>query len=126
MKGVFQILYTLDTDKNRIIYLCISILVLIFSLIYEYFSHGVYSYFMIGAFLVPLIFGAIGGSLLRDISILSINLYHSFIATLTIFCIAKGFLEIYGTTNSLINIYLAVSVILFISTIIFRRRSFNE
>ena len=125
MKGAFQILYTLDTDKNRIIYLSISIFVLLFSIIYEFFSHGVYSYFMIGAFLVPLIFGVIGGSFIKKISIISINFYHSFIATLTMFCITKGFLDIYGTTNPLIYVYLVVSVLLFILTIVFGRREYE-
>lgn len=118
-------MYTLDTDKNRIIYLSISIFVLLFSIIYELFSHRVYSYFMIGAFLVPLIFGVIGGSFIKKISIISINFYHSFIATLTMFCITKGFLDIYGTTNSLIYVYLVVSVLLFILTIVFGRREYE-
>ena len=118
-------MYTLGTDKNRIIYLSISIFVLLFSIIYEFFSHGVYSYFMIGAFLVPLIFGVIGESFIKKISIISINFYHSFIATLTMFCITKGFLDIYGTTNSLIYVYLVVSVLLFILTIVFGRREYE-
>ena len=117
---------TLDTDKNKIIYLCISILVLVFSIIYEYFSHGVYSTYMIGAFLIPFLFGVLGSSLFKNISNISMNLYHSWIATFTIFCIAKGFLEIYGTTNSLINVYLILSGVLFISFIIFRRSDYNE
>lgn len=117
---------TLDTDLNKIIYLATSIFVLLFSIIYEYFSHGVYSYIMIGAFLVPLIFGVIGSIFFKKISYLSINFYHSFIATLTIFCICKGFLDIYGTTNNLIYFYLVLSGLLFISTFIFKRRGSNE
>lgn len=117
---------TLDTDLNKIIYLCISIFVLIFSIIYEYFSHGVYSYFMIGAFLVPLIFGVVGSIFFKKISYLSINFYHSFIATLTMFCICKGFLDIYGTTNSLVFVYLVISCILLLLIIIFKGYGKNE
>ena len=53
-------------------------------------------------------------------SYLSINFYHSFIATLTITFIVKGFLDIYGTTNSLIYIYIVISSILFILSLLFK------
>ena len=39
--------------KKTGIYLGISVFVFIFGQIYEYFSHGVYSNYMIFAFLIP-------------------------------------------------------------------------
>ena len=40
-------------------YLWISIFFAVFGGIYEYFSHGVYSYFMIYAFMIPLVLGTV-------------------------------------------------------------------
>ena len=87
-------MYTSVTEKNKrkaqkdaAVFLGVSILTGLFGAIYELFSHEVYSYFMIYAF-----------ALCR-------NLYHAGIATLTIGSIMRGVLDIYGTTNSLSNIY---------------------
>ena len=41
--------------KKSLIYLGISIFVFIFGQIYEYFSHGVYSSYMMFVFLIPFI-----------------------------------------------------------------------
>ena len=41
--------------KKSLIYLGISVFVFIFGQIYEYFSHGVYSSYMMYAFLIPFI-----------------------------------------------------------------------
>lgn len=114
-------MYTSDNYKTSIKYLVISIIVFIFSLIYEYFSHGVYSNFMIFAYLIPLLFGSLPFFILKNKSINNItkNLYHCIIATLTIASIIKGVLDIYGTTNSLIYYYFYTSIVLFILIIIF-------
>ena len=45
--------------KTSFIYLCVSLFLILFGAIYEYYSHGVYSYFMIYAFCLPLVFGAL-------------------------------------------------------------------
>ncbi len=92
-------------------YLLISLAVLLFGAVYEFFSHGVYSGFMLYAFAIPLT----GGTLLCFVLDMSsarympgrlvCNLYNSGIAALTVGCIFKGVLEIYGTTNRLIVVY---------------------
>ena len=41
--------------KKLFVYFGISTFIFIFSQIYEYFSHGVYSNFMVFAFLIPFI-----------------------------------------------------------------------
>jgi len=114
------ILSTLD-KKQSIIYLIQSIGILIFSLIYESFSHDVYSPFMMYAFLIPLILGFIPSLILRltkrKVSKWTITFYNLAIATLTIYSLLKGFLEIYGTTNSLINVYIYATIALFILAI---------
>lgn len=107
-------------------YLLVSIFVALFGGIYEIFSHGVYSGYMIYAFAFPLVGGALPfltcclsqrfphpGALVR-------NLYHSGIATLTTGSIVRGILEIYGTTNSLSGLYwvLGIALLLFAASLI--------
>ncbi len=111
-------MYTSVTEKNKrkaqkdaAVFLGVSILTGLFGAIYELFSHEVYSYFMIYAFAFPLLLGTLpylmlslsGGT--RYPNALYRNLYHAGIATLTTGSIMRGVLDIYGTTNSLGNIY---------------------
>lgn len=81
----------------------------LFGAVYELFSHEVYSYFMIYAFAVPLIFGVLPYTLLlisRKVpGRAALNLWNSGIATLSVGCVFRGVLEIYGTTNSFSVIY---------------------
>lgn len=92
-------------------YLWISLFCACFGAIYEYFSHDVYSGFMIYAFMYPLVGGTLpfyALALRRDSfrpGRISINLYNSGIATLTVGSIFQGVLEIYGTTNRLVWVY---------------------
>jgi len=99
-------LSTSGTKKITFLYILISIFTAIFGAIYELFGHGVYSYFMIYAFLFPLIGGVLPFQIIKVLpNKLQINLYNSGIATLTLGSIIKGVLDIYGTTNDIINIY---------------------
>lgn len=96
--------------KTGLIYLIVSIFVAVFGAIYELFSHGVYSYFMIYAFSFPLIGGLLPFFLLSFSSIrkpgrIGTNLYHSGIATLTVGSIFEGIIAIYGTTSFLSIFY---------------------
>ena len=81
-----------------------------FGAIYECFSHGVYSLFMIGAFAFPLLLGALPFRLIQKRGKpfpgnLTEDLICTGIATLTVGSIVQGVLEIYGTTNPLVVIY---------------------
>lgn len=92
----------LDT-KNIKFYTIFTTSILIFGIIYEIFSHQVYSNYMIYAFLIPLLLGIIHiifNKLLID------ELYKMGVITLTVGSIIKGVLDIYGTTNNLVFIYL--------------------
>jgi hypothetical protein len=97
--------------KISFVYLLISLFCILFGAVYEYFSHEVYSYYMIYAFLFPLIGGTLSFSVLARFNFrhlperLSINLYNSGIAALTVGSLFQGVLEIYGTTNALIRVY---------------------
>lgn len=117
----------LDIKKNKkqiYKYLILSIFFLIFGIIYESYSHGVYSNYMIYAFTIPLLLGFIvyliiyKGKFYKYLSELGMSIYNSFVITLTIRNIMKGFLEIYGTTNSLVFIYSIMSFLLLIISVI--------
>lgn len=78
--------------------------------VYEQFSHGVYSGFMVYAFLPPLVLGscpllilALRGKVLPGRW--CVRLYHWGIIVLTVGCLFQGALEIYGTTSRLVMGY---------------------
>ena len=103
-------------------YLWISLFCLIFSLIYEFFSHGVYSSFMVLLFLFPLLLGAVPFSLLARTGILPPDAvrrdYHAGIATLATGSCLTGVLAIYGTTSPYVSVYWIVGLFLLLSGMI--------
>ena len=110
--------------KKSLIYLGISIFVFIFGQIYEYFSHGVYSSYMMFAFLIPFI-GLFIPSLLSNLILkrkITDNVtlpWKCGIATLTVGSIYKGVLEIYGTSGTFEQVYLIIgSLLCIIATIV--------
>lgn len=106
-----MILYTSVTNKK--LYLILTIITFIFAQVYNLFSHNVYSIFMTYAFIIPLVFG-----LIPNLFKLKTNkFYNASIITFTIYSLLRGFLEIYVTTNSLINIYLYVGSTLLLLSI---------
>lgn len=100
-----------EMKKTGFIYLLIALSCILFGAIYESCSHGVYSGYMIYAFVFPLAGGtlpfyALSFSQRRFFpERLSLNLYHSGITALTVGSIFQGVLEIYGTTNRLVRVY---------------------
>lgn len=121
-----MILFTSDTkdlhakmQKTGFIYLFVSLFCVLFGAVYEYFSHEVYSYFMIYAFVIPQAGGMLpffGMAYLKGPlpGRVSLNLYHSGIASLTVGCLFKGILDIYGTTNRLTLVYWIMGAVLLI------------
>ncbi len=97
--------------KTALVYLLLSLFCVLFGAVYELFSHGVYSFSMIYAFVFPLAGGALPFLLLGFCKMKKYpgsaarHLYHSGIAALTVGSIMQGILDIYGTTNALIRIY---------------------
>jgi hypothetical protein len=99
------------------IYLYVSIFVLIFGAVYEYFSFGVWSGFMVYAFAFPFFMGFIPCRIYEHIQIrkspgsvpsvhgllssFATSLWACSAATLTLGSIFHGILNIYGTTNAL-------------------------
>lgn len=96
---------------SAINYLGASLAAAVFAIVYEHFSHGVVSYFMLSAFLFPLLGG--GAALLLSACTqrrLDRTLYNCGLLTLTIGSITQGILEIYGTTNRLCTAYWIVGI----------------
>jgi hypothetical protein len=86
-------------------YVLISLFCGFFAAVYEHFSHGVYSNYMICLFVWPLL-GALPCLLLRVFPpLLSRNLWGAGVATLTVGSCLKGVFEIYGTTAPLVLVY---------------------
>jgi hypothetical protein len=83
----------------------------LFSAVYEHFSHGVYSNFMIFLFLVPLLGGVLPALLLRLLPRLrrpaaaARRLWNSAVAALTLGTCLTGVFEIYGAPSALVRVY---------------------
>lgn len=106
-----MILSILDIKKIRRNFLIYSIFLLVFGIIYEIFSHSVYSVYMMFAFLIPLIFGYFASFLIKEgTNSLCNTIYNMGIITLSVGSIFNGVLQIYGSTNSLIYVYLYVGI----------------
>lgn len=104
--------------KAGFTYLLVSIFCALFGMVYEHFSHGVYSGYMIYAFVFPLAGGAFPFLTMAQIGFtilpgkIALNLYNAGIATVTVGSIMEGVLAIYGTTNGLLSFYWYVGFIL--------------
>lgn len=114
-------------DMQMIVMLCFALFCALFGGIYERFSHEVYSYYMIYAFaiplagsLLPLMIRAQRGKSRADMT--SIRLWNYGIVTLTVGSLARGALDIYGTTNPLLMVYPAVALLFCLSSLVIRRR----
>ena len=91
-------------------YLIVAAICAVVGVIYELFSHQVWSVYMIGAFAVPLILGVLPNLViaigrLKTPSFAAENLYACGLITLTLGSLLKGVLQIYGTTNTLLDYY---------------------
>ena len=110
--------------KIGFVYLFVTLFLVLFGAVYEYFSHEVYSYFMLYAFVIPLVGGVLPLFSIAHFNRIPkprrvvCNLYHSGIATLTVGSCFAGVLEIYGTTNSLIRVYWAAGFVFLAAAII--------
>lgn len=102
-----------EIEKLVFTYLIVTLVCAIFGTVYEFFSHGVYSYYMLYAFMIPFLGGIVYfyGILYFRSKIpgcIARRFQHFGILTLTVGCVVYGILEIYGTTNHLVKIYFIV------------------
>ena len=104
-------MYTSDISlkRNLLGNIAGTVFLALFGAVYEKFSHEVYSYFMIYAFAIPLALGVLPCALLLIFNKYpgraAAGLWNSGIAALSVGCVFRGALEIYGTTNSLGAVY---------------------
>ena len=106
-------------DMARL-YVLAAVNVAVFSAIYEHFSFGVYSPFMIFAFAVPLLMGSLVFLLLgkalkktgTSVPALVCKFWHAAVATLTVGFLFRGVLDIYGTSSPLASVYWIASAML--------------
>ena len=115
--------HTKSAVKRAIFYLAASIFTAVCGGIYEHFGHGVYSYFMIYAFAFPLVLGVLPNLIFAVRGTprphkAAYNLYNSGVATLTVGSFFEGVLEVYGTTNDLVYVYLLLGIAFIFSGII--------
>ena len=98
-------------SRTAIIFICAALFCGLFSAVYEHYSHGVYSNFMVYLFAFPLVGGTIPYALLGLLpnavcpSRLSMRIYNSGLATLTVGSCVKGVLDIYGTSSGYMSVY---------------------
>ena len=105
-------------------YMMVTVLTALFGAIYEKYSHEVYSYYMIYAFMIPLMLGILPSFILeiflkKEVPSVINRIWNCGVATLTIGSLFKGVLEIYGTTNRLVIVYPIAGGVLFLLAIIF-------
>lgn len=118
-------MFTSATERTAFAYLLATIFAELFGGVYEVFSHGVWSAWMVYAFAFPLVLGAL------PYSILALrrkplphrwrrNLHHAAVATLTVGSVMEGVFSIYGTTSRLTIVYWIAGIILLILSLLLR------
>lgn len=100
-----------------------------FGAVYEVFSHGVWSGYMVYAFVFPLTLGTL--PFLHTVmrrrpmpGLWALRLHHAGVAALTVGSIMEGVLAIYGTTNRLTAVYWIVGTALLLTSLLLRLRAF--
>lgn len=111
--------------NNNIIagrYLIASILLAIAGAVYEKASHGVYSYYMIYAFMIPLVLGCLPHifdrrGIFETAGPAAEGLLAAAVTTLSVGSVVKGALDIYGTSNSMIVLYPVAGILAIAATL---------
>lgn len=105
------------TERTAFVYLLATAFTALFGGVYEVFSHGVWSGWMVYAFAFPLVLGALPFLWLslrrRPLPCpRCCRFHHAAVATLTFGSVMEGVLAIYGTTNRLTLAYWIVGIAL--------------
>ena len=97
-------------------YAAAAVFCALFGLIYEHFSFGVYSNYMLFAFLIPLLGGFLPALFLPANATRADRkarqFYRAGIATFTVGSLFRGVLDIYGTESRLCTVYAVSGAIL--------------
>ncbi len=109
-------------QKNILANLIAAVFLAFVGAVYEHFSHGVYSYYMIYGFGFPLVMGALSYMVLlmkgKHPDRVFLNLWNSAIAALSLGSVFAGVLVIFGTTNSLTVVYQIAGAVLALAAIV--------
>lgn len=110
--------------KTAFVYLVASLFCALFGGVYEFFANGVMSFRMVYAFAIPLVGGtlpflymAVFGMKPYPAAVL-VGYHHCAVATFTVGTLLWGALEIYGTSNILVQIYYMVGISLIVGEVI--------
>ena len=116
----------LETEETKSLksarnYLFASLFCAFFGAVYELFSHGVYSCFMLYAFAFPLVLGTLPAILSglqgrRTASAAVRQLWGAGVAAWTVGSIFRGVLDIYGTSSTLTRVYWIIGGLLLLSS----------
>ena len=103
--------------------LAAALLCAAFGAVYELCSHGVFSFFMLYAFLIPLAGDALPSFALalfargRLPGRVCVNLYNAALVTWTVGCLFQGALQIYGTQSGLTRVYALAGGLLLVAAV---------
>lgn len=116
------------SKRNMLVYLISFLFVIAFGQIYALFSHGIFSWFMIFAF-VPLLICFLvwlaiwllsaKTNIIKKPDIVFQKCFNLSAIILSIGCIVQGVVDIYGTTSRLISVYWIVGLILLAVALIY-------
>ena len=107
-------------------YLLISVFCMVFGMIYEHFSFGVYSVYMQYAFSIPLLLGCVPALWLqmhperKRPGIWMARLWHAGIATWCVGSVFTGAVQIYGTGSRFSIVYLVVGLLCLVAALLTR------
>ena len=136
-------LFSLSKDRKRVrgtffIYLGIVVFCGIFGIVYEMFSHGIVSFFMLFGFLFPLVLGLVPyiilfiGKVNSCPNVVASYAYNAGVATVTVGSYFKGVIDIYGTTRDVyVIIYFSIGIVLLLLGLIIyfvslKKRAFED
>lgn len=111
---------TSDIERHAAASLCAALFLAVFGAIYEHFSYGVYSYYMIYTFIAPLfsgillLFAAIRN---RQLTPRTLLLQHACTAAFAVGSMTTGILKISGRSNGLLIVYPILGGILLLLTL---------
>ena len=109
------------------IYAVITVFVALFGAVYEFFSFGVYSVFMLYAFAVPLLMGVVPSVFLSCSKTPPVlreagrRLWHDAIGVLTLGSLFTGVVRIYGTRSEWSYVYAFAGILLTVLAIVMRK-----
>ncbi|MCR5449134.1 MAG: hypothetical protein K6F23_07015 [Solobacterium sp.] len=114
-------MFTSDKEKalrSGLLYGYAALFFAAFGAVYELFSHEVYSYYMIYAFMIPAVLGVVPYFGVYHLGLhlpsgIVTQLYASGVMTLTMGSIMRGVLDIYGTTSDKLVLYLYAGTVLY-------------